>query len=579
MRKTEKSALKGWKPRKPDFPAGWKPGLTSATTKSIVGRLNLTGLLLRWAMMVCEAFVAAVKHKREAESIRTRLSALMALCVESESGSPLRVNNRLVLATAHQPSSKPGHENVPVLVECLGGSFRFSEADAKAQGIPVGMPRILDAREVLELKLLVLVSEWAEREGYLERGWSSDPDLHIQLGLRAGPRRKAKEGSGKLEDLVQYRVDRTSDEKRILWLHKMEEERSERYIEVPMFSAKVVEGSYMGKTVFGKTRSFGILESEVVRAFEPDEFTGTERRSTGRDDQDGDRESHYGAIHEHEGYCGVKPRRKPTKNENALAVRDRYRIDDSEIFICRLTDGYERLQRPVISKKGKPFKVDWKLRSSFVPQGQDKAIKFWEKRFFPENLIALDRFAVSEQGLPYAEHISDDAEVARIMSNPEVRGDYKLSWKRGGWDPFSDRTLPHDDVALLGNEAIAMIRGAIEERAFDHIALVPTPLHGMRTVKSRCFRCEAKWGIKETRTWVRKSHAWVCPVCESERARVMGRVWVNVDLLGMLPIKERLTLVTHVEVAVYGRWLGELIEKGLPVSGVPFSARKCLMLV
>jgi hypothetical protein len=47
-----------------------------------------------------------------------------------------------------------------------------------------------------------------------------------------------------------------------------------------------------------------------------------------------------------------------------------------------------------------------------------------------------------------------------------------------------------------------------------------------------------------------------------------------VDLLGMLPIKERLEKVTHVEFAVFGRWIGELINKGHKVDGLPRLARE-----
>lgn len=559
-------------------------------------KIGLTGRLFVWAMLKVDALLRGLaKDVREQESIRTRLSALMAMCVEAPFGGPLRVHNRLVLATAHQPSSKPGAEKRPVLLECLGGSFRLTEAEAAEAGIPVGFPRLLSLKDKAELALLLWVCAKAEENGTLERGWSSDPDLHIELGLRASPRRKMKDDR-KLSDLVQYRVDRVTDEKRIIWDHKQAQERGERFIEVPMYEAKVASAA----RVVGFTKVDGQPEPKVVvdRWFEDGEFIGYEKRATGRDDQDADREAGIGSFADHSGYDGVVPLHKPSRDENALLSRDRYRLDDSAIWLCQFTDGYERLWTPhpwIFDKAGKvksqfldgrgriaeSGKRFFKLRSSFVPKGQKQEIKYWEKRFFPSNCLQIVEMPfLTEKGwVKEMVQVTDDREVDEVLRDVQIRGECKLAWKGGPYDLANDRYLPHPDVNVLGNEALGMLRGAIESGAYSHIALVPTDMHDLKKVVSRCFGCERKWGTKEVRKWTQMAHAWACPVCGSERARVVGRVWVKVGLLPFLPIQDRLTKVTHVEIAIYGSWLGELINRGLKVDGAPRSSQRLALVM
>lgn len=687
---------------------------TQQVVSRIMKRLKPTKRYYRVVEGRVADMVRATEDLEGQYSLKLKLKALRELCVTDDNGQLVKWANRLVVATAVQPSVNDP-EN-PVLLEVLGGSFRTTEADALACGVPIGAPRLISRLQVYELRGLKRVIRWAKRAGLFDRRVDG-PRGDVEAENASHTIGRKSDGKRKLSDLVQYHHYGVDDGTHIERAAMLAQERAERTIQVPMFSMKVMERRPVGfarlyiqgpvpltrdyvqgplkkgaRRAKGHQWSLGYVDGaqsepygqqwplghvmgdplpyfdfEPVRWFEAQEYCGDEVRATGRDDADVAEDIDDTNLGVHESYKGVMPLGKPSRDENALWKRPRYRLDDSRIWMTRFTEEstYERLWKELpwvrgsngdlkpwfrgpdgkVAEKGKSY---FHLRSSFSPAGPK--VKYWEKKFFPSSTIQtveairvhpddIDDLMMNpapyvglyqdKEGVFYALGVlsADTYDVDSILSDRRFRGSAQLAWK-GGNMVFNHeaaklspeerekrfegkkitwwRAAPPSDVSSLGSEALGMIRGAIEGGRFAHVALDSTKDYTAgqavwaqdesgkwraRTVlKSKCFSCEKRWGIKEPREWVMKAHAWICPICGSERARVVGRVWVSVDLLPFLPVQERLSVhvpiqgpvcedqvtlgsvqvpaVTHVELEIFGSWLGELIHQGHKVDGL-----------
>jgi hypothetical protein len=447
------------------------------------------------------------------------LALLLPSLVQDEYGAICKWRRRYVTGTTEVAS------NGKLLIATLGGEPEWvTPEEMRRKRIPVGHPILLNEEDEQRLIILIRLCEWAEQHGLIAKGWTANPDLHIETGLTHRPRKKA--GERNLADLVQHRHRGDMETRRTVWMHWLEENRSKRFVEIVQSRLITRENARGGLVITGE------------------EVYGVERRETGRDPSDVEREIALGAFHDHDGYEGVVPLHAPTRDENAKRSRLRYRFDEGCVSLMLLKpDGsYGNLmtvkpyvlkdgavQPSCLTEDGQIADEHWEpvmLRNRFWDGSRRR--KYWQKRYLPPEMVQV----VGELEITEAEELSrlqnnpasglkveyrgevknrpvvelkmkpvkrygevvgrrwmarvslvtDNREVAKLLASPKAH-QLKLAWKGGLTMPVKKEVggkLVHtgewyqsapEGVSTITAEAFGMVRGVIESGAFSHVAL------------------------------------------------------------------------------------------------------------